>query len=349
MSRLSRRFLLAAALVAAASPAHAETTDPAEDPIIGGTASPPGKWPDAVAVLGAGGSCTGTLIAPDVVLTAGHCAPVNPTRVIANTVNYNAPGGVTATVKSITAYPNSQSTYDVAVVVLTTPITGVTPRKLGTTCTFQQGYAAGTQVHLVGFGSTSVQGGGTNTALNEVTAPVIDPQCTTGNGCRTSVAPGGEFTVGGNGKDTCFGDSGGPVYLDTPRGTVVIGAVSRGFDNSANPCGDGGIYVRTDKIATWIETTTGKQISKDVCNTTPPGNGGGSGSGTGTGGGDGTGTGTGTGGGDNDGDDNGAGSADVIGGCSTGGGAGGAGLLAPLGLALTLAACRRRRAKKAQD
>src|SRR4030095_12862362 len=56
--------------------------------VIGGTEVPAGKWPDAVAVLGAQGSCTGTLIAPDVVLTAGHCAEVNPTQIIANTTTY---------------------------------------------------------------------------------------------------------------------------------------------------------------------------------------------------------------------------------------------------------------------
>jgi uncharacterized protein (TIGR03382 family) len=346
---MSRCSLLAALLLAAAPLAHAESSgtpdpEPAAEPtpesIIGGTAAPPGKWPDAVAVLGAQGSCTGTLIAPDVVLTAGHCAGANPTRVIANTLNYNAPGGVTANVLRTTAYPNWESSYDVAVVVLATPIAGVAPRKLGTACTFQQGFAASTQVHLVGFGSTDPQGGGTNTRLNEVMAPVIDPECTTGNGCVAAIAPGGEFTVGGNGKDSCFGDSGGPVYLDTPRGPVVIGAVSRGLDNSPTPCGGGGIYVRTDKIASWLETTTGKQIEKDLCAVTPPPDGGGDDGEDGDGGGD-------DGRGDNDeGGGAGAGSGDVIGGCSTSGG--GAGSLAPLGLGLLLVALRRRRVK-AQD
>jgi uncharacterized protein (TIGR03382 family) len=343
---MSRCSLLAVALLAAAPLAHAETSgsletsapklEPTPETIIGGTAAPAGKWPDAVAVLGATGSCTGTLIAPDVVLTAGHCAAANPTRVIANTLNYNAAGGTSATVQSTTAYPGWETSYDVAVVVLATPIAGVTPRKLGTACTFE-GFAANTQVHLVGFGSTDIAGGGTNTLLNEVTAPVLDPACTTGNGCVAAIAPGGEFVVGGNGKDTCYGDSGGPVYLDTPRGPIVIGAVSRGLDNSPTACGGGGIYVRTDKIAAWIETTTGKQISKDACLTTPPSSGGGDGTGGG-------GTGNGTGGGTGTGAGTGAGSeVDVVGGCSAGGG-GGAGALAPLGLAFALVALRRRRA-----
>jgi endonuclease G len=225
---------------------------------------PPGKWPDAVAVLGPQGSCTGTLIAPDVVLTAGHCAATNPTRVIANTTNYNVSGGTTMNVKSITAYPGWETSYDVAVIVLTQPIVGVTPRPIGTACSFDD-FHRDTQIRLVGFGLTDDAGQGNNTQLNEAMAPVIDPDCSDGAGCVASVAPGGEFIAGGSGTDSCFGDSGGPVYLETARGTVVIGAVSRGLDGSATPCGGGGIYVRTDKIVEWIETTTGRTISKDSC------------------------------------------------------------------------------------
>jgi hypothetical protein len=329
------RASLLAALLAAPSLAHAGSNgapdplplEPTAEPVIGGTAVPPGKWPDTVAVIGAGGSCTGTLIAPDVVLTAGHCAEVNPTRVIANSLDYDRPGGITATVKSITAYPNWETSYDVSVIVLTAPIAGVTPRKVGTSCTFE-GFKASTPVHLVGFGSTDIQGGGTNTRLNEVMAPVTDPDCTKGNGCVPGVSPGGEFVAGGGNKDSCFGDSGGPVYLDTPRGPIVVGAVSRGTDNSPTPCGGGGIYVRTDKIVAWLESTTGKQIAKDSC----------AGSGTGNGNGDGTGGG--------DGDPVGG---DVTGGCAAGGSAVGFG--GPLAAVLALVGLRRRarREAKAQD
>src|SRR5262245_43467687 len=51
-------------------------------PVVGGTAVPPGKWPDAVAVLAPTAACTGTLIAPDVVLTAGHCIATHPALVV---------------------------------------------------------------------------------------------------------------------------------------------------------------------------------------------------------------------------------------------------------------------------
>ena len=303
-------------------------------PVIGGTAVPAGKWPDAVAVVGAQGSCTGTLVAPDIVITAGHCADAGLTQVIANTTNYNNAGGVRSQIASITAYPNWETTYDIAVIKLATPITTVTPRAVGAECTFQS-FQNQMSVHLVGFGLTDTAGEGNNTSLREATAPVTDATCANAAmGCQAGAAPAGEFIAGGGGTDSCFGDSGGPVYLDTPRGTMVIAAVSRGLDGSATPCGGGGIYVRTDKVLQWIEQTAGHPVTKDSCVTggvTPPPEedggddddggdppGGGSGSGSGT---------TGSYGGE------------ITGGCSTTGGSAGA----LLGLGLLVGLRRRKR------
>ncbi len=239
-------------------------------PIIGGSTTASGNWPDVGAVLGAQGLCSGTLIAPDVVITAGHCAEVNPTQVKLNTTDYNGAGGITASVKSITAYPNWQTTYDVSVIVLTAPVTGVTPRKVATACTFAGGWTNGASVHLVGFGATDIQAQGNNSKLYEVSVPLTDATCATGNGCKAGVSPNGEFVAGGSGKDSCNGDSGGPVFMDTPRGPILVGAVSRATDSATNPCGDGGIYVRTDKVIAWLESTTGRTIAKDDCGGTPP-------------------------------------------------------------------------------
>ncbi len=324
MSRFAIAASLFVAIPASASPIGGGSVDIDEgaSTVIGGTAVPAGKWPDAVAVLGQG-SCTGTLIAPDVVLTAGHCADMVPTQVIANSLDYNGQGGITATVKSTTAYPSWETSYDVSVIVLNAPITGVTPRKIGTACTFSEGFGDSKMVHLVGFGLTDTAGQGNNTKLNEAMAPVTDADCSGPGGCTAGVAPGGEFIAGGGGKDSCFGDSGGPVYLDTPRGPVVVGAVSRGLDGAATPCGGGGIYVRTDKIVQWLETTTGKVIEKDLCAAGPGGEdpGGEDPGGEGPGG--------------NDPDGGGSPNGDLSGGCSTSGGSGGAGLLL-IGLALVL-------------
>lgn len=233
--------------------------------IVGGTDVPPGEWPDAVVVIGNGGTCSGTLIAPDVVLTAGHCAEIHPTQIIANTVDFARAGGISVGVARTVAHPDWSRTYDVSVVVLASPITGVTPRSVGASCTFHAVHKD-TNVHLVGFGATNKQGTASNSHLKQAVAAVTDPVCSGGNGCNSLVAPGGEFVAGGSGTaDSCFGDSGGPVYLDTPAGPVLIGAVSRGVDSSPTPCGGGGIYVRTDKIISWIEATAARTIAKDEC------------------------------------------------------------------------------------
>ena len=240
--------------------------------IVGGTLAPAGKWPDTVAVLGPQGACTGTLIAPDVVLTAGHCIG-GMTQIIANTTDYNSNQGVRVAITSQTAYPNWQGTFDIGVLVLANPVTGVTPRMVGTACTFSS-FMSKPSVQLVGFGATDNLAQQPNTKLYEVTVPVTDPVCNTpGAGCKPGAVINGkpgEFIAGGANKDSCNGDSGGPVYLSTPRGPVVIGAVSRALEDATEPCGGGGIYVRTDPIVQWIETTTGKTVAKDLCAASPP-------------------------------------------------------------------------------
>lgn len=260
--------LTAAPALAAASTSGGGSSDPElgtiSQPVVGGTMVPPGKWPDAVAVLGAKGTCSGTLIAPDVVLTAGHCSGIEASEVVIDSTNYNASGGQRRKVARITAYPDYQKSYDIAVVVLDSPVDGIAPRTIASKCTYA-GFSADTTVHLVGFGLAQADGGGTNTTLREAMAPVLDPDCSGGNGCRDGASPDGEFVAGGGGADSCFGDSGGPVYLDTERGPVLIASVSRGLAGNPEPCGGAGIYVRTDKLVSWIEKTADRTVTTDDC------------------------------------------------------------------------------------
>jgi len=231
-------------------------------PVVGGTTVPKGEWPDAVAVLADTAACTGTLIAPDVVLTAGHCIEVAPKVVVIDSVDYNDNTGEVIAVTSATAYPDWQHKYDVGVLVLAHPSMTV-PRAIAAPCTAKD-LVVNAQVRVVGFGLTTQAGTGDNSKLHQAELTVTDPKCTSLADCQKSVAPTGEFIAGGNGVDACFGDSGGPIYL----GDALIGVVSRGMAEAGKPCGDGGIFIRADTVVGWIEQVTKRKLVRATCDKT---------------------------------------------------------------------------------
>jgi uncharacterized protein (TIGR03382 family) len=118
---------------------------------------------------------------------------------------------------------------------------------------------------VVGFGLTTTAGVGDNTRLHQAKIGVTDADCTNEPACESAVAPGGEFVAGGHGADACFGDSGGPVYITTTAGPALIGVVSRGIVSYGQPCGDGGVYVRADRVVDWIENVSGRLLKRVPC------------------------------------------------------------------------------------
>jgi hypothetical protein len=281
-------------------------------PVVGGSRVPEGKWRDVVVVIAREGTCTGTLVAPDVVVTAGHCIEAGPIEVITDTVDHGVPyAGDRIRVKWARAYPRWWERYDVGVIMLDHVARG-RARRVAAACTTRERLVAGGEVHVVGFGLVTPEGVGGNTAMHEATLRVTDPTCTSDLACNAEVAPHGEFVAGGDGRDTCFGDSGGPAYLDTPEGPALVGVVSRGRAPPGPICGGGGIYVRADKVVAWIQRVTGARLERTAC----PGRA----------------------------DDPREGSAGEPQGCAAGPGTGGCGMLGLLGVALMLVRSRRCRA-----
>ncbi|MFT3697656.1 MAG: trypsin-like serine protease [Kofleriaceae bacterium] len=249
------RNILVCSLLLASAIANAGV----EAPVVGGTSVPAGKYPDVALVVAPNALCTGTLIAPTVVLTAGHCIDTNPKEVLIGSIDYTAAAGEVIAVKSATAYPSWQTELDVGVLVLA-HASKAKPRAIAAACTAKD-LVNDAKVTVVGFGLTDKAGTGDNSKLHEAKLVVEDATCTDGDGCEANVAPNGEFVAGGAGKDSCFGDSGGPIYIDD----ALIGVVSRGIGTSAEPCGGGGVYVRADAAVQWIEKTTGVQITRSTC------------------------------------------------------------------------------------
>lgn len=237
--------------------------------VVGGGPAEAGVWDDAVAVrLGNQWGCTGVLIAPDLVITAGHCVRgVNVTRVKIGALDSRGDGEEINVVEAI-EYPNSQRTIDVALLMLESDSVH-TPRDMALDCVVDNDLHDGAPVAVVGFGSDRPSGGGNNSLLLEAFTTVTDHDCSEGGqSCNRDARPDGELTSGGDGIDSCSGDSGGPLYLLTDRGDFLTGITSRG---TGWTCGDGGVYGRVDKVIDWIETEYGDTLPRPNCdpNTAP--------------------------------------------------------------------------------
>ena len=60
--------------------------------------------------------------------------------------------------------------------------------------------------------------------------------------------------------DSCYGDSGGPLYVPTDEGDYLVGLVSRGRSDVKRDCGDGGVYTLLSAYLPWIAETAGRRF-----------------------------------------------------------------------------------------
>ncbi len=60
--------------------------------------------------------------------------------------------------------------------------------------------------------------------------------------------------------DSCYGDSGGPLYVPTEEGDFLVGLVSRGRSDVKRDCGDGGVYTLLSAHFAWIAETAGSRF-----------------------------------------------------------------------------------------
>ncbi len=176
-------------------------------PVVGGSPVSAYQFPDVVLVAGWTGMCSGVLVAPDVVLTAGHCSEIDPQAVLVGSIDYGVPNGRLISIAKLIAYPDWQHAFDVAVVVLAEPVANVAPRAIGDDCVVVDG----SELRVVGFGLTDPGGSAASTALESALVAVDDAACTLDPACRSAIAPDAELVAGGSGATACFGDSGGPL------------------------------------------------------------------------------------------------------------------------------------------
>ena len=231
--------------------------------IVGGQPADPGDWPSAAAVQRDGSFiCSGVLVAPDVVLTAGHC-DFDLTEVRLDSVDLDS-GEIVAVAESF-RHEDHWTTYDITAIKLAQPAV-TEPVVLARDCITDVFLRDGAAVDVVGFGAIDTYATERPGLLYEAQTTVQNSLCDdVDRDCNESVMPGGELIAGGGGVDSCSGDSGGPLYLQTEVGTYLLGITSRAADPATVPCGDGGIYVRAEAVVDWIETVTGTTLASPDC------------------------------------------------------------------------------------
>ena len=232
--------------------------------IFGGRRAHPDEFPHCVAV-GSNSQfcCTGTLIAPQLVVTAAHCVAGNCAARVYSGLDSNHPiPEKIYSLRAVKVHPEFNSfslENDLALLVLDRPIEGVTPCKIATSEQIAEAFF----VRLAGYGYTEFGNFGIQMTV-DVSVATTDCQSQHDNqlyGCHKNI----EFVAGGNGVDSCNGDSGGPAYLFDGTQLLLAGATSRAATNSVSTCGDGGIYVRIDRYLGWIQDIA-EQYSLDFMN-----------------------------------------------------------------------------------
>ncbi|XP_029475520.1 granzyme A-like [Rhinatrema bivittatum] len=232
--------------------------------IIGGTEASPHSMPFMALIVG-DKMCGGTLIKPNWVLTAAHCSVCINTEVILGVHSLSQIGKEQQKfkIKQAVPYPSyNKMTHEHDLKLLQLDKSAYLNRNVAVLSlpTKEKNITVGTKCEVAGWGKTNNEDTSVSDTLMHVTISILDRKvCNDKKHYNFNPVITNNMLCAGDargGRDTCGGDSGGPLLCNN----VLQGITSFG----GTICGDAwkpGIYTRlTDQYLQWIKNIIGRNF-----------------------------------------------------------------------------------------